>query len=127
MARLLWICLGGAVGTGARYLIGSWIARETGTGFPWGTFAINLAGSFFLGAFMQVALTTDTIPVTLRLALTIGLIGGFTTYSTFNYETLVFLRDGAWPLALLNVGATSAGCLLSGLLGMICGRLLTGG
>ncbi len=132
MARFLWICLGGAVGTGARYLLGGWIARQTGTGFPWGgfpwgTLAVNVLGSFLLGAIMQVALTTDLIPLTLRLALTTGVLGGFTTYSTFNYETLQLLRDDSWTLALANLGATSTGCLLAGLLGMICGRLLTGG
>jgi CrcB protein len=127
MTRLLWICLGGAVGTGARYLLGGWIARTVGTGFPWGTFAINALGSFLLGAIFQVALTTDLVPATLRLALTTGVMGGFTTYSTFNYETLQLLRDDAWLLAMANLGVTVIGCLAAGALGLFCGRLLTGG
>lgn len=126
MARFLWICLGGAAGTGARYLLSSWIARQAGPGFPWGTFAVNVIGSFLLGAIVQAALTAGSMPLTLRLALTTGVMGGFTTYSAFNQETLVFLRDGAWTLALLYVGATSAACLMAGLLGLACGRLLAG-
>jgi CrcB protein len=127
MTRLLWICLGGAVGTGARYLLDGWIARAAGTGFPWGTFAVNALGSFLLGAIFQVALTTDLVPATLRVALTTGVMGGFTTYSTFNYETLQLLRDDAWLLAMANLGVTVIGCLAAGALGLFCGRLLTGG
>lgn len=126
MSRLLWICLGGAVGTGARYLLGGWLARTVGTGFPWGTFAVNALGSFLLGAIMQVALTTDMVPPTLRLALTTGVMGGFTTYSTFNYETLQLLRDDAWLLAMANLGVTVAGCLVAGALGVLCSRALFG-
>jgi CrcB protein len=127
MTRLLWVCLGGAVGTGARYLLGGWIVRTTGTGFPWGTFAVNALGSFLLGAILQVALTTDLISPTLRIALSTGVMGGFTTYSTFNYETLQLLLDDAWLSALANLGLTVAGCLLAGALGLLCGRLLAGG
>ncbi|MES1240386.1 MAG: fluoride efflux transporter CrcB [Acidobacteriota bacterium] len=126
MSRFLWICVGGAVGTGARYLLGGWIADRTGSGFPWGTFAVNALGSFLLGAILQVALTTDLISPTLRLALTTGVMGGFTTYSTFNYETLQLMRDDAWLLAAANLGATVIGCLLAGALGLLCGRLVTG-
>lgn len=125
MSRFLWICLGGAAGTGARYLLGGWIARAAGPGFPWGTFAVNAIGSFLLGAILQVALTTDLISPTLRLALTTGVMGGFTTYSTFNYETLQLLRDDAWLLALANLGLTVIGCLVAGALGLLCGRLFT--
>ncbi|HET9209989.1 MAG TPA: CrcB family protein, partial [Thermoanaerobaculia bacterium] len=88
MARFLWICLGGAAGTGARYLLSGWLLRAAGPGFPWGTLAVNVIGSFLLGLILQVSLTTTLISPTLRLALTTGVMGGFTTYSTFNYETL---------------------------------------
>lgn len=126
MTRLLWVCLGGAVGTGARYLLGGWIVRTAGTGFPWGTFAVNALGSFLLGAILQVALTTDLISPTLRIVLTTGVMGGFTTYSTFNYETLQLLLDEGWLLAAANLGMTVIGCLLAGALGLLCGRLLIG-
>lgn len=126
MARFLWICLGGAVGTGARYLLSGWLLRLAGPGFPWGTLAVNMIGSFLLGLLMHVSLTTELLSPTVRLALTTGVMGGFTTYSTFNYETLRLFEDGAWLLGFVNLGAIVAGCLIAGVLGLLSGRLLTG-
>jgi CrcB protein len=125
MARLLWISLGGAVGTAARYLLSGWVLRAAGPGFPWGTLAVNTIGSFLLGLLMQVALGSTLFSPTLRLTLTTGVMGGFTTYSTFNYETLRSLQDGAWLIAFANLGATVLGCLAAGLLGFSLGRWLT--
>jgi fluoride exporter len=126
MARFLWICLGGAIGTGARYLLSGWLLRAAGAAFPCGTLAVNVLGSFLLGLLMEVSLTTDLLPPTLRLALATGALGGFTTYSTFNYETLRFFQEDAWLLGFLNLGATVAACLIAGVLGLLSGRLLTG-
>jgi fluoride exporter len=126
VTRFLCICLGGALGTGARYLLSGWLARAAGPGFPWGTLAVNVLGSFLLGAIMHVALTTELIAPTLRLVLTTGVMGGFTTYSTFNYETLRFFEEGAWLIGLANLGATVAACLAAGTLGLLSGRLVAG-
>jgi CrcB protein len=127
VTRLLWICAAGAVGTGARYLLSTLVSRVGGPGFPWGTLAVNVIGSFLLGVVMQVGLTTDIIPPALRVTLASGLMGGFTTYSSFNYETLELLRSGSWLLGCVNVGATVTGCLLAGVLGIAAGRLVAGG
>jgi CrcB protein len=124
MARFLWICLGGAAGTGARYLLSGWLLRVAGPGFPWGTLAVNVIGSFLLGLILQVALATGVPSPTPRLALTTGVMGGFTTYSTFNYETLQYLQRNEWLPALLNVAATLLVCLAAGALGLLGGRLL---
>lgn len=126
MARFLWICLAGAAGTGARYLLSTWLSRVSGPAFPWGTLAVNLLGSCLLGLVMEVGLSTAALPPTLRLTLATGLLGGFTTYSSFNYETLQYLRTDSWLLASVNVGATVLGCLATGLLGIWAGRLLVG-
>jgi CrcB protein len=127
VTRFVWICLGGALGTGARYLVAVGTLRLLGPAFPWGTLAVNAVGCFLLGAIMHVGLTTQWLSPTLRLALTTGLLGGFTTYSTFNYETLQYLREGAASLALLNVAATLSLCLLTGWLGLVAARALVGG
>jgi CrcB protein len=127
MARFLWICLGGAAGTGARYLLSGWLLRAAGPGFPWGTLAVNVLGSFLLGVLMQVALTTELLSPTLRLALTTGVMGGFTTYSTFNYETLQYFQQSDWLLGFANLATTVVACLLAGGLGVLAGRLLAGG
>ena len=126
MARFLWICLGGAAGTGARYLLSGWLLRAAGPGFPWGTLAVNVIGSFLLGLIMQVSLTTGLVPPTLRLALTTGVMGGLTTYSTFNYETLQYLQQSEWLAAFINVAATLLVCLAAGILGLLSGKLLAG-
>jgi CrcB protein len=126
MERFLWICIAGAVGTGARYLLGGWILRLAGPAFPWGTLTINFLGSFLIGAIMEVALAVEAFPPTLRLALTTGLMGGFTTYSTFNYETLQYLQEGALWLGGLNLGSTVVSCLVAGRLGVLTGRWLVG-
>ena len=126
MVRFLWICLGGALGTGCRYLLSGWLQRRMGAAFPYGTLAVNLLGSFLLGLILEVALTTNALSLELRLALTTGVMGGFTTYSTFNYETLQLLLDEGWLLAAANLGMTVIGCLLAGALGLLCGRLIVG-
>jgi CrcB protein len=126
LARFLWICLAGAAGTGARYLMSTWVSRASGAAFPWGTLAVNLLGSFLLGLVMEIGLATGVLPPTLRLTLATGLLGGFTTYSSFNYETLQFLRSDSWLLASVNVGATVLGCLAAGIAGIWAGRLLAG-
>jgi fluoride exporter len=126
VARFFWICVGGAVGTGARYLVTLWAVRTWGLGFPAGTLAVNLAGSFLLGFLMHLASMTQWMPPVVRLALTTGAMGGFTTYSTFNYETTDLLRAGAWSYALLNVASTLIGCLAAGVAGMLLARTLLG-
>lgn len=122
MARFFCICLGGAIGTGARYWLSGWTQRLAGPGFPAGTLAVNVVGSLLLGILMEVGVTGGMLAPTLRLTLTTGVMGGFTTYSTFNYETIQYLREGAWPLAAANVAATVFVCLGAGLAGLALGR-----
>lgn len=127
MTRFLWICAGGAFGTGARYLLSGWALATLGPSFPYATLAVNLIGSFCVGLLMQVGIATPILSPTARLTLTTGVMGGFTTYSTFNYETIRYAQDGSWVLALGNVAATLAGCLAAGVLGVAAGRGLFGG
>ena len=126
MARFLWICLGGALGTGARYLLSGWALRVLGAAFPYGTLAVNLIGSLLLAAIMVIGVETTMMPPTVRLALTTGLIGGFTTYSSFSYETMKYLQDGAWGVAIGNVLVTVIGCLVACLLGWAGAKWLIG-
>jgi CrcB protein len=118
MARFAWICLGGAIGTGARYLVSGWAVVLFGPLFPWGTLAVNVSGSFLIGAVMQAALTTKMIPPMVRLFLTAGVLGGFTTYSSFSYETIRLAREGALWLATANFALTSVACFLAGFAGI---------
>ncbi len=119
------MCAGGALGSGARYLVSLGAARWLGPALPYGTFAVNLIGSLLLGLMLQSFTQATPESAGLRLALTTGAMGGFTTYSTFNYETLNLLSSGRWVAGGGYLLATVMSCLLAGALGMGIGRLFT--
>jgi fluoride exporter len=119
----LWVGLGGAVGSIARYHVGVWLDRP-GRAMPWGTLAVNLAGSFLIALLLQLALRHDAITPTMRLALATGVLGGFTTYSTFNQETLRMAQQGSWGAAAAYVAITLLGGLAAGAAGWAIGRAL---
>jgi CrcB protein len=121
--QLFWICVGGAAGTAGRYLLTLWAADRLGASFPYGTLAVNLIGCFLIAIVVQLAAAGEW-PVTLRLALTTGVLGGFTTYSAFNHDTLRLFSEGQGGLALTYVAATLVGGLLCGGLGLAVARLL---
>jgi CrcB protein len=98
-----WVGLGGFLGANARYWLGRWIAQAVGTQFPWGTFVINVTGSFILGLFMTF-ITARLVPAPhWRLLIAIGFVGAYTTFSTFEYETLALAESGAVWRAVANV------------------------
>jgi CrcB protein len=125
MERFLWICLGGAAGTGTRYLVALWAAQRFGTAFPYGTLIVNLAGCFLIALVMQAAATIAWSP-TLRSALTVGFLGGLTTYSNFNYESTRLAQEGAPELAALNAAVTVLGSFVAGWLGVLTSRHVFG-
>ena len=110
MGRFLLVCLGGAIGSGARYLFSTAMTRAFGN-FPIGTLGVNVIGSFLISAVMVVALEKGAIGVDARLFIVTGVLGGFTTYSSFNYETLHLVQSGATGFAVLNVALTLVCCL----------------
>jgi len=126
MERLLWICLAGAIGTGTRYLIGQWAGQRLGTGFPYGTLIVNVAGCFLIAVVVQTALNVASFSPTLRLALTTGFLGGLTTYSSFAYETTRLAQDGALGVAFVNFSLTTLACFGAVLLGLAFAQRLTG-
>jgi CrcB protein len=125
MERFVWICLAGAAGTGARYVIALWTAQRLGSTFPYGTLIVNLTGCFAIAAIMHAALTLSWSP-TVRSAITIGFIGGLTTYSSFNYETTRLLEEGATTAAALNAILTIVGAFVAGWLGLLFARQALG-
>ena len=123
MVRLLWICLAGAAGTAARYLIGLWSVGRFGPTFPYGTLIVNLTGCFLIALVMDVA-AARSWPETTRLAVTVGFLGGFTTYSSFNFETTRLAQTAILSGAAAYVLATLFGGLAAGILGMLAARIL---
>jgi CrcB protein len=122
----LLIGLGGFVGANLRYWLGGWIAQKIGVLFPIETMLINISGSFLLGLFMTLALHYTWSPEW-RQVVAIGFIGSFTTYSTYEYESLRLLQEGAWFKAGLNLFGSLALGLIAVILGVALGRLLIGG
>jgi CrcB protein len=125
-SRFVLVCLGGAAGTGARYLLATGALRWLGPAFPWGTLGVNLLGSLLLGAVMELAVLGYLAP-DLRVVLASGVMGGFTTYSSFNQETLGYLGRGSWWLGGSYLAGTVVGCLAAGALGVAAARWLTAG
>lgn len=124
MWRTVLIAIGGAVGSVARYGVGVSLQQMAGGAFPLGTVSVNLLGSFVLGVVMVSALERGTIDENTRALLAVGFCGGFTTMSTFSYETLALLENGRTALALGNVGITLIGCLLAVWFGVAVARAL---
>ncbi len=104
--ELIGIAAGGALGALCRYLLGNIITRMMGSNLPWGTFIINIAGCFFMGALMTLIVERQLLPAAWRLFLCVGLLGGFTTFSSFGYEGLTLLLQGNLAAALGYVGGS---------------------
>jgi len=102
---ILLLALAGAVGTLSRYGLSGWAYRLFGERFPWGTLVVNVIGCFLLGLAMHVGTATELIPRSARLAMTVGFLGAFTTFSTFGFETHRYMESGAFLPAFANVAA----------------------
>ena len=125
MEGFFWICLGGAAGTGARYLVSVWAAQRLGGVFPYGTLIVNLIGCFVIAGAVHAGVALAWSP-TVRAAVTVGLIGGLTTYSSFNHETMLLFGEGAPATAVVNLALTLVGGLLAGWAGLTTARALIG-
>ena len=120
---MLWyIAAGSALGGVGRYLLGGLVQRFLSGTFPAGTLVVNLTGSFLLGLFLRYALDTPTLTPELRAFLTIGFCGGYTTFSTFSYETMLLLEDGEWTRAGLYAGLSVLLALTATALGFLAAR-----
>jgi CrcB protein len=124
MARWLMVLVGGGIGSVLRYGMGQVVSL--GFAFPLATLAVNLVGSFLMSLFMGLPALAPGRPPELRLLLTTGLLGGFTTYSSFNFELFTRLHRGAYLQALAYSAATFFGCLMAGLLGWSLARAIVG-
>jgi len=120
--QLLYIGLCGACGCLARYFVSGWTYRLTGTALPFGTLAVNVLGSFLIGLIMEGSLRTTLLPPELRVGLTVGFLGGFTTFSTFSYETFRLLEEGSLLQAGGNILLNVCICVLGAWCGIVLAR-----
>jgi fluoride exporter len=121
--NLILVFVGGGIGATARYGLQGAVYRLTGAGFPYGTLAVNVVGSFLIGFLMTSFEERFMVNPSLRVFLTIGILGGFTTFSSFSYETMALLRDGSYGLGLVNVASSVVVCLGATWLGTLLGKL----
>ena len=119
---LLYVALGSAIGGVSRYLLGGLVQRMLDTTFPAGTLLVNVTGSFLLGAIIRYALETPSLTPEVRAFLTIGFCGGYTTFSTFSYETMALLEDGEWARAGVYITASVVLSLIATFLGFALAR-----
>ncbi|MDX8392869.1 MAG: fluoride efflux transporter CrcB [Mariprofundaceae bacterium] len=124
MRQLLAVAAGGAIGASLRWLLAGAIQRAVGGAFPWGTFAVNALGSFLLGFLFVYLIERSTAGELLRLLLTVGLLGAFTTFSTYSMESIRLLEQGAYGFAVANVLGQVIVCLLLTWLGVQAARLV---
>lgn len=123
----LWVALGGALGSVARYWCSAFVARTVGETFPWGTLAVNVVGSFVIGLMAAISTSGSRLLISadLRIFVMVGICGGYTTFSSFSLQTLNLLRDGEWAAAAGNIGASVVLCMLSVWLGYVAGALIS--
>jgi fluoride exporter len=122
--RYLLIFAGGGLGAMLRYWVQGLVYNRMGSSFPYGTVLVNIAGCFVIGLLMVSLEERFLATPALRLFLTVGILGGFTTFSSFSFETMALFRDGESALALANVGLSVLVCLCATWTGMKLGRLV---
>ena len=122
MAAVLWVGLGGFLGANARYLLSGWVADHFGVGFPYGTYVINVTGSFILGFFLAFAQDRAWVGPAARLLFAVGFIGAYTTFSTFEYESIRLLQEGQMMLSAMYV----IGSVVTGAVALFAGIALGG-
>lgn len=113
MRLLLVIMLGGALGTAARYGVALWMAERVGEAFPWGTLLVNVLGSFIIGLFGGLTSTDGIwlVPPWARAFVMIGILGGFTTFSSFSMQSIQLIQDGQYAHALGYIASSLILCL----------------
>ncbi len=120
----LLVFLGGGLGATARYWLQGIVHRFTGSEFPYGTLTVNVLGCLCIGVFMSVFEERFVVSPALRVFLTIGILGGFTTFSSFSFETLALLRDGEIMLGFANVALSVVTCLGATWCGLVIGKFI---
>jgi fluoride exporter len=123
--RTIWaVAIGAALGGVSRYYVASALQQRLGATFPWGTLAVNVSGSLLLGVLIRYAFATPSMSVELRALLTTGFCGGYTTFSTYSYETAALLEDGQYSRAGLYATASVVVALAATFAGFVLAREL---
>ncbi|MBN1453259.1 MAG: fluoride efflux transporter CrcB [Anaerolineales bacterium] len=122
MEKILIISIGAVLGANARYWLGGWAAEKFGTAFPYGTFIINLTGSFILGLFITLVTDRFLVDPNWRLLVTIGFLGSYTTFSSYTFESVGLILENQWLPGLFNLFGSAFLGGLTVLLGILIAR-----
>lgn len=124
LQTILWISIGAMIGANLRYFVAQQLARFGSPAFPYGTLVINITGSFVLGFFLIWTTERVLADPRWRLLIAVGFCGGYTTYSSYAYETFVLAEQGQWLSSILNIVGSNVLCLLGVVLGALLARSL---
>ncbi len=125
LSSLLWVTLGAAIGGPLRFFLSGFVGRRIGETFPWGTFAVNVSGAFIIGAFGAFALTRGLTSASAPwLFFVTGVLGSYTTVSSFSLQTLALVRDGERLPALANAGLSLGACVVSAAAGFALASMM---
>ena len=122
MLKIVYLGIFGGFGCIARYLISGWVYSLAGRSLPYGTLAVNVIGSLLLGLIMEGSLRSTLLSPELRVGLTVGFMGGFTTFSTFSYETVRLMEEGSLVAAGANVLLNVTVCVVAAVAGIYMAR-----
>ncbi len=124
MLNIALVATGGAIGSVFRYLVGVWSVRLAGPNFPWGTLAVNVVGSFMIGLLVELVARRLNASMEMRLFLVSGVLGGFTTFSSFALDAASLLERGATGLSIVYVLASLIVSIAAVFAGLALGRNL---
>ncbi len=120
--KFLYLGIFGGLGCVARYLMSGWVYNLAGRAIPYGTLAVNVVGSLLLGLIMEGSLRSTLLSPDLRIGITVGFMGGFTTFSTFSYETVRLLEEGSLVAAGANILLNVTVCIAAAVIGIYLAR-----
>lgn len=121
---ILAVVVGAGIGGGLRYALGGWMTERWGTSFPWSTFVVNVSGSFLLGLLLTLSLERSMVSPMWRLFLGVGILGGYTTFSTLSFESIALMQRGLIMQGALNMFGSGLAGLAAVMLGVLVGRLV---
>ena len=120
--KIVYLGIFGGLGCVARYMISGWVYNLAGRSLPYGTLAVNVIGSLLLGVIMEGSMRSTLLSPELRIGLTVGFMGGFTTFSTFSYETVRLLEEGSLIAAGANILLNATVCIAAAVVGIYLAR-----
>jgi CrcB protein len=124
LSNVITVVIGAGIGGGLRYALGGWVAERWSTSFPWHTMVINVSGAFLIGILMALTVERSLLPPSLQLFLGVGILGGYTTFSTLSYESIALVQQGLFVQGAANMFGSAALGMIAVVAGVLVGRVI---